>query len=166
MMVRSELFHQMGGFDEDFFAHMEEIDLCWRWQRAGHRILYEGHSTVYHLGGATLHASNPRKTYLNFRNGLSLLYKNLPTGELLIKFPLRIILDWIASIKFLFDGTTRDAWAVIRAHLNFISRWDREHDRRKHSHNLGFKRIPSRYSGSIVWKFFILGVRKYTDLGV
>ncbi|MBY0434361.1 MAG: glycosyltransferase family 2 protein [Cyclobacteriaceae bacterium] len=165
MMVRSELFHQMGGFDEDFFAHMEEIDLCWRWQRAGHRILYEGSSTVYHLGGATLHASNPRKTYLNFRNGLSLLYKNLPTGELLIKFPLRIILDWIASIKFLFDGTTRDAWAVMRAHFNFISRWGREHDRRKHSRNLGFKRIPSRYSGSVVWKFFILGVRKYTDLG-
>ncbi len=119
MMIRSSLYHEMGGLDEDFFAHMEEIDLCWRLQRAGHVIWYEGTSTVYHLGGGTLSVSNPFKTYLNFKNGLSLLFKNLPVNELIIKFPIRILLDWIAALKFTLNGSWRDGWSVIRAHAHF-----------------------------------------------
>lgn len=159
MMIRSKLFHELEGFDEDFFAHMEEIDLCWRLQRAGHRIFYTGASTVYHVGGGTLSASNPRKTYLNFKNGLSLLYKNLPRHELTYKFPIRIVLDWIASFKFAVSGTFRDSAAVLRAHAHFFGRYPRELARRKRFSKLGYGTLPSQYKGSIVWDFFILGKR-------
>lgn len=164
LMMRSKLFHAMGGFDEDFFAHMEEIDLCWRFQRAGHKIFFEGKSTVYHVGGGTLSASNPRKTYLNFKNGLSLLFKNLPTRELIVKFPIRIVLDWIASIKFALSGSFKDGRSVIKAHRHFFSNWGNEKVRRKKTAALGFRKSPNQYSGSIVWDFFIAGKRKYSEL--
>src|ERR1044071_7927501 len=115
LMIRSKLFHELGGFDEDFFAHMEEIDLCWRLKRRGHKIYYCGSSTVYHLGGGTLAAGNPTKTYYNFRNGLDMLIKNQSGGQLLWKLPLRLALDWVAAVKFLL-GTPAHAWAVMRAH--------------------------------------------------
>ncbi|HWA34006.1 MAG TPA: glycosyltransferase family 2 protein [Cyclobacteriaceae bacterium] len=164
MMIRSKLFHNLGGFDEDFFAHMEEIDLCWRLQRAGHRIHYNGASTVYHVGGGTLSANNPRKTYLNFKNGLSLLYKNLPAAELVYKFPVRIMLDWIASITFGISGSWPDARSVLKAHAHFFASWRREHKRRMATSSLGFRRPVTQYGGLIVWQFFILGKRKYSEL--
>ena len=164
MMIRSKLFHELGGFDEDFFAHMEEIDLCWRLQRAGHRIYYTGHSTIYHVGGGTLSASNPRKTYLNFKNGLSLLYKNLPRTELLFKFPIRLVLDWIASVKFILSGTVWDGFAVLRAHLHFFWRYRREVSRRRKASGFGYRRLPNQYKGSVVLDFFILGKRKTTEI--
>jgi GT2 family glycosyltransferase len=159
MMVRSNLFHELEGFDEDFFAHMEEIDLCWRLQRAGYKIYYTGASTVYHVGGGTLSASNPRKTYLNFKNGLSLLYKNLPRNELAYKFPVRIILDWVASVKFALSGTLRDGFAVWKAHAHFFGRYEKELARRKRFSKLGYRKLNSQYKGSVVWDFFILGKR-------
>ncbi len=164
MMVRSKLFHEAGGFDEDFFAHMEEIDLCWRLQRAGHKIYYAGTSTVYHVGGGTLAVSNPKKTYLNFKNGLSLLYKNMPTIELFFKFPVRIMLDWVASVKFTVSGSGRDGWAVITAHRHFFGNWSKENARRKRTEKFGFKKPPVQYKGSIVWDFFIIGKRRYAEL--
>ena len=164
MMIRSKLFHDLGGFDEDFFAHMEEIDLCWRLQRAGYGIYFSGASKVYHVGGGTLSSSNPRKTYLNFRNGLSLLYKNLPIAELIIKFPIRLMLDWIASLKFTLSGSWQDGLAVIKAHLHFFLRLQKEIARRKKTAALGFKKSPYQYKGSIVWDFFILGRKKYDQL--
>lgn len=164
MMIRSTLFHSLGGFDEDFFAHMEEIDLCWRLQRAGHRVMYCGNSAVYHVGGGTLSAANPRKTYFNFKNGLSLLYKNLPTGELIFKLPVRILLDWIASLKFSLSGALRDGLAVWRAHVHFFARFNRERKRRASTRTLGFKVPPTRYHGLIVWDFFVAGKRTYRDL--
>ncbi|MBK5279827.1 MAG: glycosyltransferase family 2 protein, partial [Bacteroidia bacterium] len=111
LFVRAELFRKMEGFDEDFFAHMEEIDFCWKLNRAGYSVLYQGASTVYHLGGGTLSVSNPRKTYLNFRNGLSLIVKHLSTGHLLWKLPIRIFLDWVAIIKYMFQGSVSDGAA-------------------------------------------------------
>ncbi len=164
MIIRSSLFHELGGFDEDFFAHMEEIDLCWRLQRSGHRVYYTGASCVYHVGGGTLSASNPKKTYFNFRNGLSLLYKNLPTRELLYKFPVRLALDWIAAIKFIVSGTVLDGFAVLRAHGHFFRNYGKEVARRKRSAPIGYKKIPTQYSGSVVWDFFILGKRKWTEM--
>jgi len=164
MMVQSKLFHAMGGFDEDFFAHMEEIDLCWRLQRAGYRIYFTPASSVYHVGGGTLSSSNPRKTYLNFRNGLSLIYKNLPASELVLKFPIRLILDWIASLTFVLSGSVRDGLAVWRAHVHFFRYWQRERRRRQQTFAHGFIRLESQYSGSIVWEFFILGRRKVSQL--
>ncbi len=164
MMIRSSLFHDLGGFDEDFFAHMEEIDLCWRLQRSGYRIYYTGSSHVYHVGGGTLSASNPRKTYLNFRNGLSLLYNNLPTQELFVKFPMRLLLDWIAALKFILSGTVLDGFAVLKAHVHFFGHFRRETRRRMGSASRRYKKLPTQYKGSVVWDFFILGKRKFAEI--
>jgi GT2 family glycosyltransferase len=120
LFIRSEIYHQMGGLDEDFFAHMEEIDLCWRINNAGYKIYYEGQSAVFHVGGGTLHKSNPRKTYLNFRNGLTLLFKNLPKRQLIWKLPFRLLLDYVAALKFLLADSGQDAKAVIKAHRDFF----------------------------------------------
>ncbi|NOT77093.1 MAG: glycosyltransferase family 2 protein [Cyclobacteriaceae bacterium] len=164
LMVKTRLFHEVGGFDQDFFAHMEEIDLCWRLQRAGYIIFYDGSSTIYHLGGGTLSVSNPFKTYLNFKNGLSLIYKNLPAGELAIKFPIRIVLDWVASLKFTLAGSFKDGSSVIRAHRHFFSGWGRERLRRRSTAKFPYKRLRNQYHGMIVWDFFIAGKKKYSQL--
>lgn len=164
MMIRSDWYHQLGGLDEDFFAHMEEIDLCWRLQRAGQRVYYTGKSTVFHVGGGTLAASNPRKTYYNFRNGLSLIYNNMPSAELALKFPLRLMLDWVAAIKFMLAGTVRDGLAVLRAHAHFFRHFGREVARRKRSAGLGYRRPATQYQGWVVWDFFIRGKRRATEV--
>ncbi len=161
MVVRANLYHSMGGLDEAFFAHMEEIDLCWRFNRAGYNVMYCGQSCVYHVGGATLDQSNPRKTYYNFRNGLTLLIKNLPTWQLLFKLPLRWSLDWVAAIRFLFSGGSKDFLAVLRAHV-YIIRHLPGIARRRFSH-LPYK-VSNIYSGSIVFDFFVRGKRKFNEL--
>ncbi len=122
MMIRSRLFHQFAGFDEDFFAHMEEIDLCWKLQRAGSAVYYCGLSTVYHLGAGTLGYGSPRKAFLNFRNGLTMIVKHYSSSELLTRLPVRVALDWIAGLMFLLKGKPRLTWAVIRAHGAIIRR--------------------------------------------
>lgn len=119
LMIRSAAYRAFGGLDEDFFAHMEEIDLCWKVNRAGGKVYYCGHSTVYHVGGGTLNAGSPRKTYLNFRNGLTMVFKHFDTWELLLKLPFRLILDWVAAGMFLVSGRFGHALAVWRAHLHF-----------------------------------------------
>lgn len=164
MMIRSEWYHRLGGLDEDFFAHMEEIDLCWRLQRAGQRVYYAGSSCVYHVGGGTLSTSNPRKTYYNFRNGLSLIYNNLPASELALKFPARLVLDWVAAVTFMLAGKVRDGLAVLRAHGHFFRLFNREIARRRRSSDLGYCRPPTLYRGWVVWDFFILGKRKSKDI--
>lgn len=162
MTVRADLFHSIGRLDETFFAHMEEIDLCWRLNRAGHRVMYCGNSTVYHIGGATLNKSNPRKTYYNFRNGLILLIKNMSLGQLWYKLPLRLGLDWIAATKFLFTGYGMDFLAIIRAHFYILI----------HCFGLFAKRssqLPFNagqiYNGSIIVDYYLKGRRKFSDLG-
>jgi hypothetical protein len=157
-MIRSEVFKKFGGFDEDFFAHMEEIDLCWKLHRAGRKVFYCGKSTIYHVGAGTLDYSNPRKIYLNFKNGLSLLLKHLGTGELLYKLPLRIVLDLIAAFKFLLQGQTRNFMAVIRAHHDFLFYLNRDIRKR----NAIRKAYPTYtdamiYSGSVVLDYYVRG---------
>ncbi len=119
LMIRSAEFHKQQGFDETFFAHMEEIDLCWRIQHTGKDIFVIPKSVVYHVGGGTLHKSNPRKTYYNFRNNLKMLFKNLPGHQLIWLIPVRLFLDGLAGLKFLLDGDYKDTWAVIKAHFAF-----------------------------------------------
>ena len=120
MMIRSEKFHQHSGFDEDLFAHMEEIDLCWKLNRSGDLVYYSGKSRVYHLGAGTLGYHHPRKTYLNFRNGLSLIFKHLGTHELIWKLPLRLMLDWMAAVFFLLKGEGKNFVSVLNAHRDFL----------------------------------------------
>lgn len=148
MFVRAKVFHQLGGFDTHFFAHMEEIDLCWRIKNAGHKIMYSSASTVYHVGGGTLHKSNPRKTFLNYRNGLAMLYKNLPSDKLFITILLRLVLDGISGIKLLVDGSFADFLAVIKAHFAFyamIPKLERTSP----------KDVSGIYQKSIVWEYFV-----------
>lgn len=165
LFVRADRYHEMGGLDEDFFAHMEEIDLCWKLSRVGHRIFYNGKSTVYHVGGGTLSASNPRKTYFNFRNGLSLLVKHQPISSLLWKFPLRILLDWTAALHFLAHGSGVHAKAVVIAHLSFLRRFRHEMKKRAETaRQISNFNVATIYQGLIVFDYFVAGKKNYNDL--
>ncbi|MGY6741550.1 MAG: glycosyltransferase family 2 protein [Cecembia sp.] len=116
MAIQSEIFHKSGGFDASFFAHMEEIDWCWRLRCEGYLFKYHGVVRVYHVGGATLARSNPKKTYLNFRNNLATLKKNLPRRDWKKVYPARIVLDALAAFVFLIRGSLDHAKMVFRAH--------------------------------------------------
>lgn len=120
LAIRADVFHAWKGFDEYFFAHMEEIDLCWKIQRSAYRVYYTGHSTVYHLGAGTLGYDSPRKVYLNFRNNLLMLFKHFTTAELLTILPLRWMLDWVAAANFLLQRKHSSAVAVLKAHGAFL----------------------------------------------
>jgi GT2 family glycosyltransferase len=122
MFIRTNDFIHQNGFDEGFFAHMEEIDLCWRLNNEGRNIYYCGESTVYHLGGGTLKNNSPRKTYLNFRNSLWMLVKNLPTGKAFTHSFIRLSLDGITAFVFLFFEGISHFWAVISSHFGFYGR--------------------------------------------
>ncbi|MCB8999366.1 MAG: glycosyltransferase family 2 protein [Bacteroidales bacterium] len=155
LFIRGPLYKLAGGLDKDFFAHMEEIDLCWRLKNRGYRIMYEPASVVYHLGGGTLPQGNPRKTYLNFRNNLFLLYKNLP-GDILFKtLFIRMFLDGLSSLRFLSKASFGDFFAVLRAHFSFYRSFARYKAFRKEE-----KKFISRqthreiYPGSIVKEYF------------
>lgn len=148
MFLRAKVFHDLGGFDNHFFAHMEEIDLCWRMKNAGYKVMYSSVSTVYHVGGGTLHKSNPRKTFLNYRNGLAMLYKNLPSDKLFSTILLRLVLDGISGVKLLIDGSFSDFLAVIKAHFAFytmIQKLERKSP----------KNVIGIYQKSIVWEHFV-----------
>lgn len=160
MFIRREVFKNLEGFDEDYFAHQEEIDLCWRAKNAGHRILYVGQSHVYHVGGATLDNMNPKKTFLNFRNSLFSLTKNAPAGYLLPLIFIRLILDGIAGIRFVFQWRFRHCFAIVRSHFSYYY----------HLKNIIKKRGKSNKTGhyyvikSVVWAYYIASVRVYPRL--
>lgn len=120
MMIRSEIFRKAGGFDEDFFAHMEEIDLCWRINSRGFKIVCVPQSVVYHVGGGTLNMESPRKTYLNFRNNLLMLYKNVPQTELSRVMNIRLFFDYLAALQLFLTGKKENALAVFNARRDFL----------------------------------------------
>jgi len=159
--IRKEIFHQLNGFDEDFFAHYEEIDLCWRIKNEGHNIKYVGTSTVYHVGGATLNQANPIKTYLNFRNSLFAILKNVPRRYLILVVLLRLKLDGWAGLKFLIELKPRHTWAIIKAHLNFY--WNVPKFLKKRR-NITHKKKNYYGSISIVWQFFILRRKTFPEI--
>jgi len=160
MVVRMLAFRAVGGLDADFFAHMEEIDLCWRLQRAGHSIWVEPSSVVYHVGGGTLHKSNPRKTFLNFRNGLDLMLKNLPFPLVFPVLFLRMTLDGVAALRFLLSGQTADCWAVYRAHMYFYWRLPRTWRKRGGA----YPKLTGVHSRSVVAEYFLRGRKRFSDL--
>jgi GT2 family glycosyltransferase len=166
MFVRASVYHELGGFDADYFAHMEEIDLCWRMKNTGHKIYVVPASTVFHLGGGTLSAISPNKTYLNFRNNLVTFTKDHPTGAWVWILLLRLFLDGVAGIKFLFEGRALHTWAVIRAHwayyfsLGSTLRKRKEMRSRKDFH-------PSTtgvYNGNIVKDFYLGKMKRFSEL--
>ncbi len=166
LIVRSEVYNAVGQLDEDFFAHMEEIDLCWRIWNAGHTVVHYGLSHVYHVGGGTLDKSNPKKTYLNFRNGLTLIFKNYSRTELIFKMPVRLMLDWIAMFKFgLFDSPSHGL-AVWRAHFDFFIR-DIRLNIKKRRNTLKVVRIRNKkeiYKGSVVLDYFLKKKKYFSEL--
>lgn len=121
LMIDAKVFWEAGGFDEYFFAHMEEIDLCWRVQRMGYEIHAVEDSKIQHVGGGTLPVGSPYKTYLNFRNNLILLFKNLPLFRFILVLLARLILDGIAGLKFIFEGKAKHCLAIIHAHFGFYA---------------------------------------------
>ena len=161
MFVRSSVFHKLGGFDDRFFAHMEEIDFCWRARIEGYRIMFCPDSKIYHVGGGTLPKKSARKTYLNMRNNNIMMYKNLPSEKILPVFAARLILDGIASIKFLVDGGVQDFFAVIRAHWRFFGLIPQLSRERKTS---SLKEVTRIYRGNIVSNYFLKGKKKFSQL--
>ena len=160
MFVRGSVYKELGGLDDDFFAHMEEIDLCWRAKRAGYKIMVEPKSVVYHVGGGTLSKSNPWKTFLNFRNGLELLTKNLPKNKLLGTLFVRMSLDGIAALRFLLSGQPKDFWAVFKAHMAFYGRLKKTLNKRSGNYNP----VSGIYSKSIVAEYFLRGKKNFSEL--
>ncbi len=162
LCIKSSAWREVNGFDADFFAHMEEIDLCWRLKKRGYKIGYTYESTVYHVGGGTLPTSNPRKTYLNFRNNLIMLQKNLPFWQAIGVIFCRFWLDLIALIRFLFEGKKKDAWAVSRAHQYFCLKFFQNAKKRERATARENKK--GKYKKCIIWDFYINKIHKYLDL--
>lgn len=160
LFIRSKVYHQLGGFDEDYFAHQEEIDLCWRAQNEGYSIKYVGNSTVYHVGGATLQETNPHKTFLNFRNSLLNVVKNVPKKWFLFVVFSRLILDGVAGIKFALELRPIHTWAIVKAHFSFYKNFNRFLKKRKKLQ----KKSDYNLHTSVVWQYFILGRKKFERL--
>jgi len=148
--IRKEVFRKLNGFDPDFFAHQEEIDLCWRAFNLGYQTKFTYKSTVYHVGGATLQQSNPKKTFLNFRNSLLMLVKNLPKNQLFPILFMRLCLDGLAGIQFLFKGKISHCLAIIKAHFAFYSIGFQFYKKRTTHQRSDYFKIKS-----IVYRYFI-----------
>jgi GT2 family glycosyltransferase len=148
--IRKEVFRSLQGFDGDFFAHQEEIDLCWRANNVGHTIKYCPTSVVYHVGGATLNEANPMKTFLNFRNSLLMLTKNLPKEKLVPIIFIRMCLDGLAGVQFLFQGKVTHTFAILKAHFYFYHLIGRNLKKRNNSQKTDYY-----YTKSIVWNYFV-----------
>jgi GT2 family glycosyltransferase len=165
MIVRSDAWKKCGGFDADFFAHMEEIDLCWRFHKAGYRVCFLPDSLIYHVGGGTLPYSSPLKTYLNFRNSLFLLYKNLPDNKLFTVLFIRRILDGVAAIFFLMKGSLRSVSAVWKAHIDYYKAINKLKEKRKSVKRLEVSgSYPTVLNKSIVFEFYVKGNKTYKSL--
>jgi len=162
MMVRAELYKKLNGLDEDFFAHMEEIDLCWRLKNLGYNIMYQPKSTVYHIGGGTLPNNTPRKVYFNYRNNLFLLYKNLPSKKFRSTLLSRMVLDGMSAGIYLLKGEFGFFGAVFKAHMHFYKSIK---DLRKKRKQITQNKIESgMYNASIVFSFFIRNKKKFNHL--
>lgn len=163
LFVRASVYHEQNGFDEYFFAHQEEIDLCWRMQRAGYKIFVVPSSVVYHIGGGTLPAGNKRKVFLNFRNNLVMLAKNLTFAEKIWKIPFRISLDNLAGFQALIKGDFSTFRAIQRAHFYFL-KWLFTRKEKIHLPKKKLACLPGTYNGSIVWEYFVKKRKTFSEI--
>ncbi len=160
LFIKNSAFQETGGFDEDFFAHQEEIDLCWRLHSNGGTIKYIGASKVYHVGGATLTTANPKKTFYNFRNTLLALLKNVKGPKVFLLIILRMILDGLAGLQFLFQGKIKHLFAIFKAHVSFYSLLFTFLKKRKlHASKFQYYTVKS-----VIWSYFARNKQRFNDL--
>jgi GT2 family glycosyltransferase len=157
--IRKKTFEELNGFDADFFAHQEEIDLCWRAFNKGFLIKYISKSTVYHVGGATLQSANPQKTFLNFRNSLLMLVKNLPKKQLFPVIFVRLCLDGLAGIQFLLKAKPKHTYAILKAHFHFYHLIIPNYKKRTDTQKTAYYQVDS-----IVYQYFIKNRKQFTKL--
>lgn len=160
LFIKSKVFWELNGFDSDYFAHQEEVDLCWRAKNKGYKVYYIGESKVYHLGGSTLSNMNPKKTFLNFRNSLFSIIKNLPRAKAFFIIFYRLILDGIAAIRFLFQLKPKHFFAIFKAHLSFYANFKKVYKKREKTNFI----VNYSTVTSIVWSHFVNGIQKFNIL--
>ena len=154
--IRKEVYQKLNGFDGDFFAHQEEIDLCWRAFNLGYKVNYTYKSVVYHVGAATLNQSNPKKTFLNFRNSLVMLVKNLPKSKLISVIFIRLCLDGLAGIQFIIKGKFKHCFAILKAHFYFYHLISKNIQKRNSSQKENYY-----HTKSIVYSYFVRNIRMF-----
>lgn len=163
LFIKSAVWRRVKGLDENFFAHMEEIDLCWRVKNLGYKVMYCANSTVWHVGGGTLAVESPRKTFLNFRNNYYLIRKNVKPSAAFFVIPFRFCLDFLALLKFLFAGKFKNAMAISKAHRNVILSFFSD----KVAYNKDISERPNTaglYKNSVVWDYFVLNNKTFSEL--
>jgi len=161
--IKSKYWKEVGGLDADLFAHMEEIDLCWRLKNRGYKIMFCPDTEVYHVGGGTLQTENPYKTYLNFRNNLIIMQKNLPAGDAVFRIFIRMCIDFIAWWHFLLTGKPKFTLAVSKGHWHFLqalTKTNKKRDRKQ----IPYAKHAGVYNNSIVWAFFIKKIQFFSKL--
>lgn len=165
LFIRTTIYKEVGGLDAGFFAHQEEIDMCWRLRSRGYRLVCTPQSVVYHVGGATLQVESPRKTFLNFRNNLLMLYKNLPEKDLKHVMRARFWLDYIAATKFLLCGHVQNAKAVYEARKAFFDmKPEYAEKRRENLAKTTLGTIPELINDSLIIGFYLKGKKKFADI--
>jgi GT2 family glycosyltransferase len=164
LMVRTQAYLEVGGLDPRFFAHMEEIDLCWRLHSHGYQVWFTPEATIFHVGGGALPNESPKKLYLNFRNNLLLLRKNLPTRLLFKTLLIRKLLDGIAAVQYILKGKPKFFFAVLKGHRDFYRLWKKEYGSYKGKNHKAPDFIEGWYRKSIVAAFFLAGRRKFSEL--
>jgi len=165
LMVRADLYHKVGGLDRDLYAHMEEVDLCWRLKNAGYKIGYIAGSTVFHVGGSVISYGSPQKLYYNFRNNLILLLKNEKASRLLWLFPTRLVLDGIAGLQMLLGGKFVETGTIIKAHFHFyrdLGKWWKK--RKEAQKQIVHRNEEGIFRRSIVWQYFVLRKKTFPAL--
>ncbi len=163
LFVKANLYNELGGLDEYFFAHQEEIDFCWRLQLAGYKIFVQPQSIVYHVGGGTLPKGNSKKTFLNFRNNLIMLAKNLPLNNALWKLPCRIFLDAISAWKNLLNGDAGYFMSVFKAHIYFF-KWLLLDKKKSVFPNAKHQKLTGWFYGSVIWQHFVKKKNNFLEI--
>lgn len=164
MLIKSKVYHELRGFDEYFFAHQEEIDLCWRIHLKGYKIFCCPQSVVYHVGGGTLPRGNSKKTFLNFRNNQILLSKNLPWSEKWWKIPFRLFLDQVSAMKGFFSGDAGYFVAIFKAHLAYFNWLLLKKKMKLQSKRKKLDSLPGVYKGNIVWQHFAKKKKSFGEI--
>lgn len=166
MLVRAELYHRLGGLDKDFYAHMEEIDLCWRIHNAGYTIKVIPEAVVYHVGGSIISYGSFEKIYHNFRNNLVMMLKNIPQSALFGRLSVRLILDLVAAVKALASLNFTEFRAILTADLHFITKWNKWKRNRKEAqlHSVKQPNTNGMYPKSVVWMFYAKRKRKFSQI--